>query len=236
MEEESVDDEDFNEEIDDDDDEIQLGGAEVSAREVETGEIDRQYGQFLREGTVLVHIVMQKMKILYCFGEIKCVKGRPTGYNAYARVKQCGVTKCPNCSLFLGVDKYHLCFVKPSALSKSTVKLNYERQGGEYVFYYIETMKDIKSNGSSKFVPNLVVCHHQDSSECVFKGLNSIHLFCNWLFKQQGGLCDMNRKFTLVAHNASGFDLKFILEWLATHLVDTPKLTVNGQSHQHEDG
>ena len=127
------------------------------------------------------------------------------------------------------MEKYHHCFVKPFALSKPTVKANYHGQVGEYVFYDIETMKEEKAHGTTKFVPNLVVCQHQDGTEWVFQGVNAIDLFCNWLFKTREGLSQQGRKFILVAHNASGFDVKFILEWMANHLVETPQLTVNGQ-------
>ena len=46
-------------------------------------------------------------------------------------------------------------------------------------------------------------------------GYDTLDNFCDWLFSDSG-----NYKATVMAHNGSGYDIRFILKWCINHGLD----------------
>ena len=141
------------------------------------------------------------------------------------RVHRCGYTLCKRCRSVRPVD--HQCFMVPLEVRENEFKTC------SYVFYDFESM--VMDDGSHK--PNLCVCHRVCTScmhlsmgtpECpcgrervVFEGTSAVQQFGEYVLNgtRAGTVC--------IAHNASGYDSHFLLEYVHGTGVK-PSMVLNG--------
>ena len=77
----------------------------------------------------------------------------------------------------------------------------------KYIYFDIETY-NLQCSSGFKHTPYLVVAMYNYSND-VFKFKN-ISEFCDWLFKKDKKDEYIHRAFTIIAHNAKGYDNVFI--------------------------
>ena len=85
-----------------------------------------------------------------------------------------------------------------------TYNLNHlKKHNDKLIFYDFET-----DFSSGEHVVYFAVSQYSDGMEFVFKGYGALHEFCEFLFSIE------HKGFTVIAHNAKGFDVVLIQRWL----------------------
>jgi len=102
----------------------------------------------------------------------------------------CGELHCKNCKRY--VLHPHECFMQRKQLNPTSEK---------YMLYDFETYLD----ENKKHAVNYAVLQDFNGNEWTF---NCIDDFCVQIFKKK------NKDYTFIAHNAKGYDVQFILNWL----------------------
>jgi hypothetical protein len=143
---------------------------------------------FYNEGCLKNHITNKRCSE-HSFRCNKCVKVMKTK-DRQMMEHICGEFRCTNCKYY--VMHPHECFMQRKPLNPPSEL---------YKFYDFETYL----NEHNKHVVNFAVLHDFDGNEWVFNNLND---FCTHIFRKQ------NKGYTFIAHNAKGYDVQFILNWL----------------------
>lgn len=166
---------------------------------------------------------------------------------------ECHVTKCINCKQKMATEQIysHRCSIQQKQLLEPSTK---------YIFFDIECSQDY-SKSSSVHEPNLIIAQTYDGEEpsseaepqTVIFGLfpkkrveekvpqlakfyteckdsdEVVGAFCRWLLKDHDG-------YTVLAHNARGYDLQFIYGWLLMNSdSDISKHLLHGDSEEEEE-
>ncbi|XP_031342339.1 uncharacterized protein LOC116170237 [Photinus pyralis] len=131
------------------------------------------------------------------------------------------------------VNKDHLCYM-PIDTGYPKIKDTL------FIFYDLETMQEeILEDGSLLHQPNLCV-YMQCCDKCIDEkklyfcqkcGFRQKVLTANVIATFMGYILTMRKKFksiVVIAHNASGFDGQFILNYIITHTDLTPELIMRG--------
>ena len=134
----------------------------------------------------------------------KCLKCERTLTNAKdvgIKNHSCGFSKCSNCQAYCDLT-LHQCHMK-----KTTCKGGYQCKTytEKYMFFDFECNQE-----TGVHEVNLAVLQDFEGKEWVFK--NSTE-FCNFVFS------DKNKGYTLIAHNAKGYDSQFILKWCVENSI-----------------
>ena len=104
----------------------------------------------------------------------------------------CGEHVCHICKKYVMSD--HLCYMQPEPAKQPNENL---------IFYDFET-----DFSTGEHIVNFAIAQYADGSEFVFKGYKALDEFCNFLFNME------HEGFTVIAHNAKGFDAVLIQRWL----------------------
>ena len=127
-----------------------------------------------------------------CETSFKCQTCSATVDRKRQDVHKCGEHVCHVCKEYVLSD--HLCYLQCEPPKEPNEKL---------LFYDFET-----DFSSGEHVVNFAVAQYADGTEFVFKGYDSLHEFCNFVFSME------HMGYCLIAHNAKGFDAVLIQRWL----------------------
>ena len=102
----------------------------------------------------------------------------------------CGEYECKNCKMLVPCN--HRCFMRPKPYNKPN----------DNIIYY-----DFESDISGQnHIVNFSISQYQHSNENIEH--HSIDEFCKWAISEK------HKDYTFIAHNAKGYDCKFIMNWI----------------------